>query len=81
MGIKVDEAVWPVVFAGIFAKFGPEVVPGKVSLAAGKFVGHNLVTGEGQAAPEFYGELFGWYGEVFYSAPIDRYGYGFYGHL
>lgn len=46
-----------------------------------KSVWHNLVTGDGQAAPEFCGGLFGWYGEVFYSAPIDRYGYGFYGHL
>jgi hypothetical protein len=32
LDIKIDEAVWPVVFAGILAEFGPEVVPGKVSL-------------------------------------------------
>ena len=47
----------------------------------GKFVWHNLVTRDGQTAPEFYGGVFGWYGEVFYSAPIDRYAHGFYGHL
>ncbi|MGB5372623.1 MAG: VOC family protein [Polyangiales bacterium] len=30
----------------------------------GKFVWHNLVTGDGEAAREFYGELFGWEFEV-----------------
>lgn len=27
-----------------------------------------------------YGYSQDYYGDVFYSAPIDRYGYGFYGH-
>jgi hypothetical protein len=27
-----------------------------------------------------YGYTQDYYGDVFYSAPIDRYGYGFYGH-
>lgn len=27
-----------------------------------------------------YGYTQGYYDDVFYSAPIDRYGYGFYGH-
>jgi len=27
-----------------------------------------------------YGNRGDYYGDVFYSAPIDRYGYGFYGH-
>jgi hypothetical protein len=32
-------------------------------------------------APEFCGGVFGWYGEAFYSAPIDRCGHGFYRDL
>ena len=30
----------------------------------GKFVWHNLITGDGEAARRFYGELFGWEFEV-----------------
>lgn len=28
----------------------------------------------------YYGYNQGYYGDVFYTPPIDRYGYGFYGH-
>jgi hypothetical protein len=38
VGIKIGEAVRPIVFAGILGKFGPEVVPGKVSCAWEGFV-------------------------------------------
>ena len=45
----------------------------------GKFVWHNLVTIE-DADGALLHLLFSDHGDVFYSAPMDRYGHGFYGH-
>ena len=43
----------------------PPLVDGAASPPIpGKFVWHNLVTGDGEAARQFYGELFGWEFEI-----------------
>ena len=47
---------------------------GASSCYGGTYVGYGYGGGYG------YGYGGGGYNDVFYSAPIDRYGYGFYGH-